>query len=40
VTASPFSALTPSTTTGNNTYNTRVRGMVAMLMTMQRFQEQ
>ena len=40
VTASPFSALTPSTTTGNNTYDTRVRGMVAMLMTMQRFQEQ
>jgi uncharacterized protein (DUF1800 family) len=40
VASSPFSALTPSTTTGNNTYDTRVRGMVAMLMTMQRFQEQ
>ncbi|PAW89896.1 MAG: hypothetical protein B9S33_02420 [Pedosphaera sp. Tous-C6FEB] len=40
VTASSFAALTPGTTTGNNTYDTRVRGMVAMLMTMQRFQEQ
>ena len=40
VASSPFSALTPGTTTGNNTYDTRVRGMVAMLMTMQRFQEQ
>lgn len=40
VTASAFSALTPGTTTGNNTYDTRVRGVVAMLMTMQRFQEQ
>ncbi|MFM8469202.1 MAG: DUF1800 family protein, partial [Limisphaerales bacterium] len=38
--ASAFSALTPGTTTGSNTYDTRVRGMVAMLMTMQRFQEQ
>lgn len=38
--ASPFSALTPGTTSGANTYDTRVRGMVAMLMTMQRFQEQ
>jgi len=40
VTSSPFSALAVGTTTGNNTYDTRVRGMVAMLMTMQRFQEQ
>jgi hypothetical protein len=40
VTASPFSALAVGTTTGNNTYDTRVRGLVAMLMTMQRFQEQ
>ncbi len=41
VASSPFSAFTtPSTTSGNNTYDTRVRGMVAMLMTMQRFQEQ
>lgn len=39
VTASPLSALTPSATAAN-AYDTRVRGMVAMLMTMQRFQEQ
>ncbi|MEW6302823.1 MAG: DUF1800 family protein [Verrucomicrobiota bacterium] len=38
-TSSPFSALTPSNTAGN-IYDTRVRGMVAMLLTMQRFQEQ
>ncbi|MSU26943.1 MAG: DUF1800 family protein [Pedosphaera sp.] len=37
--ASSFSALTPSATAAN-AYDTRVRGMVAMLMTMQRFQEQ
>ena len=37
--ASLFSALTPSATAAN-AYDTRVRGMVAMLMTMQRFQEQ
>lgn len=39
VASSPFSALTPSATAAN-IYDTRVRGMVAMLMTMQRFQEQ
>ena len=32
VAASPFSALTPGTTAGNNTYDTRVRGLVAMLI--------
>lgn len=37
--SSPFSVLTPSATAAN-AYDTRVRGMVAMLMTMQRFQEQ
>ncbi len=37
--SSPFSALSPSATAGN-AYDTRVRGMAAMLMTMQRFQEQ
>ena len=37
--ASLFSALTPSATAAN-AYDTRVRGMVAMLMTLQRFQEQ
>ena len=36
VTASPFANLTDTSTT----YDTRVRGMVAMLMTLQRFQEQ
>ncbi len=39
VTASLFSGLTVSATAGS-TYDTRVRGMVAMLMTFQRFQEQ
>ena len=37
--SSPFSALTPSNVAGN-TYDTRVRGMVAVLMSLQRFQEQ
>jgi hypothetical protein len=36
VTASPFSALS-NTSTG---YDTRVRGVVSMLMTLPRFQEQ
>lgn len=36
VTSSPFNGLGNTTTA----YNTRVRGMVAMLMTLQRFQEQ
>jgi uncharacterized protein (DUF1800 family) len=36
VTPSSFSSLSPTSTT----YDTRVRGMVAMLMTFQRFQEQ
>jgi uncharacterized protein (DUF1800 family) len=36
VTSSPFSGLSSTTTT----YDTRVRGMVAMLLTFQRFQEQ
>ena len=35
-TSSPFSALTP----GSTDYDTRLRGMVAALMTTQRFQEQ
>jgi uncharacterized protein (DUF1800 family) len=39
VTASPFSELTPSTAAGT-TYDNRVRGLVAMLMSLQRFQEQ
>ena len=34
-----FNALTPSNA-ANSPYDTRVRGMVAMLMTLQRFQEQ
>lgn len=38
-TASPFSSLTVSSTAGQ-TYDTRVRGMVGMLMTFQRFHEQ
>lgn len=37
--SSPFSALTVSGTAGS-TYDNRLRGMVAMLLTMQRFQEQ
>jgi len=37
--ASLFSSLTVSNTAGS-VYDTRVRGMVAMLMTLQRFQEQ
>lgn len=37
--SSPFNLLTVSGTAGS-TYDTRVRGMVGMLMTMQRFQEQ
>ncbi len=37
--SSPFSSLTVSST-GNSTYDNRVRGMVGMLMTLQRFQEQ
>jgi uncharacterized protein (DUF1800 family) len=37
--SSPFSALTPSNAAATP-YDTRVRAMVAMLMTMQRFQEQ
>lgn len=36
VTPSPFSSLSPTSTS----YDNRVRGMVAMLLTMQRFQEQ
>jgi hypothetical protein len=35
----PFSGLTVSGTAGSS-YDTRVRGMVSMLMTSQRFQEQ
>lgn len=38
-TSSPFANLTVSSTAGD-TYDTRVRGMVAMLMTSPRFQEQ
>src|SRR5207244_13117789 len=38
-TASPFSALTPSNVAGT-TYDTRIRGLAAMLLTLQRFQEQ
>ncbi len=37
--SSPFNLLTPSNV-ANNIYDTRVRGMVAMLMTLQRFNEQ
>jgi len=37
--ASPFSALTVSSTP-NSTYDNRVRGVVSLLMTMHRFQEQ
>jgi len=37
--SSPFSALTPSNAAGTP-YDTRVRAMVSMLMTLQRFQEQ
>ena len=37
--SSPFSSLSVSSTAGS-TYDTRVRGMVAMLMSTQRFQEQ
>ena len=37
--SSPFSALTPSNVAATP-YDTRVRSMVAMLMTLQRFQEQ
>jgi hypothetical protein len=36
---SPFSSLTVSRTPGS-TYDNRLRGMVAMLLTMPRFQEQ
>jgi uncharacterized protein (DUF1800 family) len=39
VTPSAFSALTPSSTAGS-AYDTRVRGMVGMLMAMDRFHEQ
>jgi uncharacterized protein (DUF1800 family) len=39
VTASAFSALTPSAA-GGSAYDTRVRGMVAVLMSLQRFEEQ
>jgi len=39
VNSSPFNLLTPSNV-ANNIYDTRVRGMVAMLMTLQRFNEQ
>jgi hypothetical protein len=39
VSSSPFSALTPSNVAGN-VYDTRVRGMVTMLMSLQRFHEQ
>ena len=38
-TPSSFSDLTPSAT-GGSAYDTRVRGMVAMLMSLQRFEEQ
>jgi uncharacterized protein (DUF1800 family) len=38
-TSSPFSLLTPNNAAGN-IYDTRIRGMVAMLMSLQRFQEQ
>ena len=38
-TASPFNALAVSSVAGS-TYDTRVRGMVSMLMTSPRFQEQ
>jgi hypothetical protein len=38
-TSNAFSSLTPSSTV-NTTYDNRVRGVVSMLMTMQRFQEQ
>lgn len=38
-TSSPFSLLPPSNAAGN-VYDTRVRGMVAMLMSLQRFHEQ
>jgi uncharacterized protein (DUF1800 family) len=38
-TLSPLSGLTPSNTAGNP-YDTRVRGMVAMLLSLQRFEEQ
>jgi hypothetical protein len=37
--SSPFSALTVSSVAGS-VYDTRVRGMVSMLMTSPRFQEQ
>ncbi len=37
--SSPFNLLTPSNV-ANNIYDTRVRGMVAMLMSLQRFNEQ
>ena len=37
--SSPFNALPPSSAAGN-AYDTRVRGMVAMLMSLQRFEEQ
>lgn len=37
--SSPFSALTPSNAAGTP-YDTRVRGMVTVLMSLQRFQEQ
>jgi len=37
--SSPFANLTPSNAAGN-IYDTRVRGMVAMLMSLQRFHEQ
>ena len=38
-TLSAFAALTPSSTPGS-TYDTRVRGMVGMLMALDRFHEQ
>jgi hypothetical protein len=38
-TPSSFSDLTPSAA-GGSPYDTRVRGMVAMLMSLQRFEEQ
>jgi hypothetical protein len=39
VTPSPFATLTPSSTAGS-AYDTRVRGMVGMLMALDRFHEQ
>jgi hypothetical protein len=38
-TASAFSGLTPNSTAGN-VYDNRVRGMVSLLLTSQRFHEQ